>query len=605
MAAVASRKEEDRNERVVRGLLKLPPNRRCINCNGLGPQYVCTSFWTFICISCSGIHREFTHRVKSVSMSKFTTQEVEDLQNGGNQRARESFLKEFDAQKMKLPDSSNVNNLREFIKAVYVERRYAGGKFSERPPRDKQNQKNYEEDHRRANSYHSFSQSPPYDYQYEERHNGKQSVMLTRRPGSDRGHDGKMSGFAYSPQNLHEGMSEDQFTNEICGPRTSDCSGSSISDTFKTAPQSPNFLDNGSISSSMQQNQSNIQASSGNTQAELRTTSTGNKDSTSLRSGKSSLADMFFESDNAHRIQQNKDSFAPSFTAFSDVANDAQKDLFNEPVAQQQPVTGLDPPVDLFANLQPTTPSADRLPTAAPLMDNTGWATFDTSPEDKQSGVTEVSGIAAIGIDKQAVSCDLFSFERNDQLMWLQSSNTSRDNAFVTNQSAVKYTSSDASISQPWSAFSATSVSAQQASLDLSLTSSNSQEPKGPIDGNNLQLWHSFDDASGTMTHSLSSPQLQTNEHKNVDDISLTTNNPFTCNIPSEEPLGNDSQEFFMGGLAPNEPFTAFLESSPPFTNPSVGGASAEQTPLNPFDLPFEVDSEGPAMVCQSSLLWM
>lgn len=33
---------------------------------------------------------------------------------------------------------SNVDSLREFIKAVYVERRYAGGRFSERPPRDKQ-----------------------------------------------------------------------------------------------------------------------------------------------------------------------------------------------------------------------------------------------------------------------------------------------------------------------------------------------------------------------------------------------------------------------------------------------------------------------------------
>ena len=31
----ASRKEEERNERIVRGLLKLPPNRRCVNCNGL------------------------------------------------------------------------------------------------------------------------------------------------------------------------------------------------------------------------------------------------------------------------------------------------------------------------------------------------------------------------------------------------------------------------------------------------------------------------------------------------------------------------------------------------------------------------------------------
>jgi hypothetical protein len=78
-------KEEERNERAIRALLKLPGNRRCINCNSLGPQYVCTSFSTFVCVSCSGIHREFTHRVKSISMAKFTSQEVSALQEGGNE----------------------------------------------------------------------------------------------------------------------------------------------------------------------------------------------------------------------------------------------------------------------------------------------------------------------------------------------------------------------------------------------------------------------------------------------------------------------------------------------------------------------------------------
>lgn len=73
--------------------------------------------------------REFTHRVKSVSMSKFTLKEVEALQKGGNQvtkharfccilillsdevinlllqRAREIFLKDWDLQRMMLPDN--------------------------------------------------------------------------------------------------------------------------------------------------------------------------------------------------------------------------------------------------------------------------------------------------------------------------------------------------------------------------------------------------------------------------------------------------------------------------------------------------------------------
>ncbi|KAK1437533.1 hypothetical protein QVD17_03327 [Tagetes erecta] len=130
-------KEDERNERAIRNLLKLPENRRCINCNSLGPQYVCTSFWTFVCTTCSGIHREFTHRVKSVSMAKFTTQEVSALQGGGNASAKEIYFKEWDAQRQSFPDSSNVERLRDFIKHVYVDRRYSGERSFDKPPRAK------------------------------------------------------------------------------------------------------------------------------------------------------------------------------------------------------------------------------------------------------------------------------------------------------------------------------------------------------------------------------------------------------------------------------------------------------------------------------------
>lgn len=32
---MSSRREEERNEKIIRGLMKLPPNRRCINCDSL------------------------------------------------------------------------------------------------------------------------------------------------------------------------------------------------------------------------------------------------------------------------------------------------------------------------------------------------------------------------------------------------------------------------------------------------------------------------------------------------------------------------------------------------------------------------------------------
>ncbi|KAL3686664.1 hypothetical protein R1sor_009238 [Riccia sorocarpa] len=119
-------KEDEKNERSIRALLKLSENRKCINCGSLGPQYVCTNFSIFVCTSCSGLHREFTHRVKSVSMAKFTAEEVKSLQAGGNERGREVFFKDFDFSRNPLPDSSNPDKLRDFIKAVYVDRRYSG-----------------------------------------------------------------------------------------------------------------------------------------------------------------------------------------------------------------------------------------------------------------------------------------------------------------------------------------------------------------------------------------------------------------------------------------------------------------------------------------------
>ncbi|KAK4381979.1 putative ADP-ribosylation factor GTPase-activating protein AGD14 [Sesamum angolense] len=155
---MGSKREEERNEKIIRGLMKLPPNRRCINCNSLTAIKPGMEAWLSMpavifsgeeglnlfdikyethrfCLCCS---REFTHRVKSVSMSKFTSQEVDALQKGGNQRARDLFLKAWDPHKLRLTDNSNADKVREFIKNVYVERRYAVEKSSDRPPKDPQ-----------------------------------------------------------------------------------------------------------------------------------------------------------------------------------------------------------------------------------------------------------------------------------------------------------------------------------------------------------------------------------------------------------------------------------------------------------------------------------
>ncbi|XP_047321708.1 probable ADP-ribosylation factor GTPase-activating protein AGD14 [Impatiens glandulifera] len=189
---MASRvKEDEKNERIIRNLLKLPENRRCINCNSLGPQYVCTNFWTFVCTNCSGIHREFTHRVKSISMAKFTSQEVASLQGGGNARAKDVYLKELDSQGRSFPDSSNVEKVRDFIKHVYVDRRYTGEKSFDKPPRVKMNEPEDSYVNKKNDAYQTGSRSPSedgYDRRYGDKpspggRNDDRNVFDGRSPG--------------------------------------------------------------------------------------------------------------------------------------------------------------------------------------------------------------------------------------------------------------------------------------------------------------------------------------------------------------------------------------------------------------------------------------
>ncbi|KAL3632639.1 hypothetical protein CASFOL_025623 [Castilleja foliolosa] len=401
---MSSKREEERNEKIIRGLLKLPPNRRCINCNSMGPQYVCTNFWTFVCITCSGIHREFTHRVKSVSMAKFTSQEVDALQSGGNQRARELFLKAWDPQKNRVPDNSNVDKVREFIKKVYVDRLYFQEKSTDRPPRDPQSLRSHEDQTRRASSYHSYSQSPPYDFQYEERrYGGKHGPALTRKPGSDRGpYEGKLSSFL-SPTHSSDLANSEGFANEGSHARYSDFSVSGAGDPFRSGGLSPSSQRNtGSPFSETSRDFSNEapQLHKVTQSSDATNTSNGGKilhPQTSAASGSFGSFDsgtMSFKSVNsldvpefvsepeqcAKASQEKSSSFlSPSQSSVSLTFDEL--DLFSSPFAPQNDTSK---PLDLFSGL-----SQQQSAPVAVTPNDGGWATFDMMPQNVVSTGTE------------------------------------------------------------------------------------------------------------------------------------------------------------------------------------------------------------------------
>lgn len=573
---MGSKREEERKEKIIRGLMKLPPNRRCINCNSLGPQYVCTNFWTFVCMPCSGIHREFTHRVKSVSMSKFTSQEVEVLQNGGNQRAREIYLKNWDHQRQRLPDNSNAERVREFIKTVYVQKKYAGANAADKPPNDNQSHGSSEDVTRRANSYHSYSQSPPYDYQYEERRYGKIPLGLTGKSASVKGLHSKASSFVYSPGRFSDHTLEDQFANERSAPRASDFSVSSGGDTFRSEIQSPNFQQEGLFRSPQHSNAPPSENLFPGKQHQ-RTTSLGSvrsvdSNSMSIKSYTSSgLGEGV--SENAQNIgSQQQDKTSTPVHSVTE-STKAPIDLFQLPGAptvqsvntvqpsvgapsppvnyHQPPQTYSSTPTDLFAGNLGQKPTSGPPDLSAP--NNEGWASFENPmPAAKPTNIIASVGVTELEVKNEGIP------QPSTSMQW-------HPFPLIVEQHAL-------SVSSPWQD-------------DLS---------KVPNNVADNPPWNAFPD-------SVDANSMDNANHFHQHGPSISQSNSDQHHFEPQQELSNDGTQTGAGSSGFGFPGnTVMAPAYPPYMEESWQPVN-DQKSANPFDLPYDSEYESNDMFLDMS----
>ncbi|KAK9830238.1 hypothetical protein WJX72_010505 [[Myrmecia] bisecta] len=113
-----------KHELRLRNLLKLPENKRCAVCDTQGPQYVVTDFNTFVCTVCSGVHRQFNHRCKGVSMATFKPDEMKQIELGGNKVAEQTYLAKWSPSDLPRPTDRHPSKVRDWIDAVYVKKRF-------------------------------------------------------------------------------------------------------------------------------------------------------------------------------------------------------------------------------------------------------------------------------------------------------------------------------------------------------------------------------------------------------------------------------------------------------------------------------------------------
>eukprot|EP00834_Sanchytrium_tribonematis_P008700 NODE_1129_length_2075_cov_1.134109.p1 type:complete len:499 gc:universal NODE_1129_length_2075_cov_1.134109:1520-24(-) len=75
-------------------LLAEPANNLCADCNSKSPRWASWNLGAFICIRCSGIHRKLgVHltKVKSVTLDKWTEEQLQSMANGGNAKVNQLY----------------------------------------------------------------------------------------------------------------------------------------------------------------------------------------------------------------------------------------------------------------------------------------------------------------------------------------------------------------------------------------------------------------------------------------------------------------------------------------------------------------------------------
>ena len=109
----------------IRKLQRQKKNRLCFDCGDRGPNNVCIPFGIFVCDQCAGVHRSFSHRIKGISMSRWSEEEVSDIEEKGNIAGSKVYLKGWDEDSFPRPDSNDKRAIKDWIKVVYEEKRFA------------------------------------------------------------------------------------------------------------------------------------------------------------------------------------------------------------------------------------------------------------------------------------------------------------------------------------------------------------------------------------------------------------------------------------------------------------------------------------------------
>lgn len=118
--------DQDKNRQRIKELLRKTGNNLCADCGAADPEWASYTVGTFLCQSCSGLHRNIAHisKVKSVFLDPWLSSEVEFMDSLGNDAAKAKYEQQVPAFYYR-PSHKDYMLLREqWIRAKYERKEF-------------------------------------------------------------------------------------------------------------------------------------------------------------------------------------------------------------------------------------------------------------------------------------------------------------------------------------------------------------------------------------------------------------------------------------------------------------------------------------------------